>query len=190
MSSSNFCFLTCIQIFQDAGKVVWYSHLLKNFPQFVVIHTVKGSKAEVDVFLELSWHLSAFIWISLVPQLVKNLPAIQETQAWFLGQEDHLEKGRATYSLQYSWAQMVRIHLQCGSLGVSPWVGKIPWRRLPTPVFLPRDFHGQRNLAGYSRRGCKESDMTEQLSLALYTCLEQQVCLPLHNRKYCLKHDA
>ena len=58
MSSSNCCFLTCIQISQEAGKVVWYSHLLKNFPQFVVVHTVKGfdtvNKAEVDVFLELS----------------------------------------------------------------------------------------------------------------------------------------
>ena len=40
MSSSNCCFLTCIQIFQEAGQVVWYFHLLKNFPQFVVIHTV------------------------------------------------------------------------------------------------------------------------------------------------------
>ena len=37
MSSSNCCFLTCIQISQEAGLVVWYSHLLKNFPQFVVI---------------------------------------------------------------------------------------------------------------------------------------------------------
>ena len=57
MFSSNCCFLTCIQISQEAGQVVWYSHLLKNFPQFVVIHTVKGfgivNKAEVDVFLEL-----------------------------------------------------------------------------------------------------------------------------------------
>ena len=42
MSSSNCCFLTCIQIFQEAGQVVWYSHLFKNFPQFVVIHTFKG----------------------------------------------------------------------------------------------------------------------------------------------------
>ena len=58
MSSSICCFLTCIQISQEAGKVVWYSYLLKNFPQFVVIHTVKGfgivSEAEVDVFLEFS----------------------------------------------------------------------------------------------------------------------------------------
>ena len=42
MSGSNCCFLTCIQISQEEGQVVWYSHLLKNFPQFVVIHTVKG----------------------------------------------------------------------------------------------------------------------------------------------------
>src|SRR5574339_143293 len=58
MSSSNCCFLTCIQVSQEAGQVVWYSHLLKNFPQLVVIHTVKGfgivNKAEVDIFLELS----------------------------------------------------------------------------------------------------------------------------------------
>ena len=58
MSSSNYCFLTCIQISQEVGQVVWYSHLLKNFPQFIVIHTVKGfgivNKAEVDVLLELS----------------------------------------------------------------------------------------------------------------------------------------
>ena len=58
MSSSNCCFLTCIQISQEAGQVDCYSHLLKNFPQFVVIQTVKGfgivNKAEVDVFLELS----------------------------------------------------------------------------------------------------------------------------------------
>ena len=58
MSSSNCCFLTCIQISQEAGQVVWYSHLFQNFPQFVVIYTVKGfgivNKSEIDVFLELS----------------------------------------------------------------------------------------------------------------------------------------
>ena len=52
------CFLTCIQASQEAGQVVWYSHLFQNFPQFIVIHTVKGfgivNKAEIDVFLELS----------------------------------------------------------------------------------------------------------------------------------------
>ena len=58
MSSSNFSFLTCIQITQEAGKVLWYSHLFKNFPQFVVIHTVNDfgviNQAEVCVFRELS----------------------------------------------------------------------------------------------------------------------------------------
>ena len=58
MSSSNCCFLTCIQISQEPDQEVWYSHLFKNFPQFLVIYTVKDfdivNKAEVDVFLELS----------------------------------------------------------------------------------------------------------------------------------------
>ena len=57
MSSSNCCFLTCIQISQEADQVVWYSHFFQNFPQFIVIHTVKGfgivNKSEIDVFLEL-----------------------------------------------------------------------------------------------------------------------------------------
>ena len=52
------CFVTCIQVSQKAGQVVWYSHLFQNFPQFILIHTVKGfgivSKAEIDVFLDLS----------------------------------------------------------------------------------------------------------------------------------------
>ena len=52
------CFLTCIQISPKAGQVVWYSHLLKNFPQCVVNHTVKSidivNKAEIDIFLEFS----------------------------------------------------------------------------------------------------------------------------------------
>ena len=67
VSSSNCCFLTCIQVFQEAGPVVWYSHLLQNFPQLVLGIV---NKAEIDVFLELScflmiqWMLA--VW-SLVP---------------------------------------------------------------------------------------------------------------------------
>ena len=59
MSISNCCFQTSIQISQEASQVVWYSHLFQNFPQFTVIHTVKGfgivNEAEIDVFLELSY---------------------------------------------------------------------------------------------------------------------------------------
>ena len=59
MSGSDYCFLTYIQISQEVGKVVWYLHHFKNFPQFIVIHTVKAflgvvNKAEIDGFLELS----------------------------------------------------------------------------------------------------------------------------------------
>ena len=61
MSNSNCCFLTCIHVSQETGKVAWYSHLFQNFPQFVVIHIVKGfgvvNKAELDVFLKLSCFL-------------------------------------------------------------------------------------------------------------------------------------
>ena len=66
MSSSNYCFLACIQISQEAGQVVWYSYLFKNFPQFIVIHIVKGigivSKAEIDDF---SGILLLFEWSSI-----------------------------------------------------------------------------------------------------------------------------
>ena len=58
MTSSTCCFLTCKQISQEAGQVVCYAHLFQNFPQFIVIHTVKGfglvNESEVDAFLELS----------------------------------------------------------------------------------------------------------------------------------------
>ena len=71
MSSSNCCFLTCTRVSQE-GKVVWYSHLFQSFPQFIVIHTVKGfgivNIAEIDVFLELSCLLqykSSITWKSL-----------------------------------------------------------------------------------------------------------------------------
>ena len=63
MSSSNYCFLTHIQVPQEAGQVVWYSHLFQNFPQFVMIHRVKGfgivNKAEIEVFLQLSCFFDA-----------------------------------------------------------------------------------------------------------------------------------
>ena len=74
MSSSKCCFLTCTQISQEAGEVVWYSHLFKNFLLFTVIHTVKDFKvdneAEVDAFLEFSsffydpTNVSSFIFCS------------------------------------------------------------------------------------------------------------------------------
>ena len=77
------CFLTCIQVSQKAGKVVWYSHLFKNFPQFVVIQTVKVSsiinKAEIDVFLEFSW----FFYNSMdVGNLISDSSAFSESSLY------------------------------------------------------------------------------------------------------------
>ena len=64
------------------------------------------------------------------------------------------------------WLRQSRICLQCGRPAFDLWVGKIPWERewQPTPIFLPGEFHGQRNLVGYSSRGHKESDTTERLT--------------------------
>ena len=109
MSSSNCCFLTCIQISQEADQVLGYAHLFKNFPQFIVIHTVKGfgivSKAEIDVFLELShffddpadvgnltYGSSAFsktslnIWNFTVHVLLK--PGLENFEHYFTGMWD------------------------------------------------------------------------------------------------------
>ena len=67
MSDSNSCFLSCKQVSQEAGNVVWYSHLFKNISQFVVIHAVKGfsvvSEAEVDIFgIPLLFLWSSICW--------------------------------------------------------------------------------------------------------------------------------
>ena len=66
------------------------------------------------------------------------------------------------------WLGWHGICLQCRRLRFNPWVRRIPWRRewLPTPVFLPGEFRGQRSLVGYSPWGHEESDMTERLILS------------------------
>ena len=95
--------------------MVWYSHLFQNFPQFIVIHPVKGfgvvNKAEIDVFLELSCLFDDPVDAgnlisgssSLIAQLVKNLPAMLEIWVRSLGWEDPLEKGKASHSSILAW---------------------------------------------------------------------------------------
>ena len=109
MSSSNCCFLTCIQVSQEADQGVQYAHLFLNFPQFIVIHTIKGfglvHKTEVTVFLELSCLFddpadvdnllsgsSAFsksslnIWKSMVHVLLK--PGLENFEHYFASMWD------------------------------------------------------------------------------------------------------
>ena len=116
MSSYNCCFLTCIQVSQEADQVVWYSHFFQNFPQFIVFHTVKGfgivNKAEIDVFMEFSCFFvdpadvgnlisgsSAFsksnlnIWRYMVHILLK--PGLENFEHYF-----------AVYSVQFSRSVM------------------------------------------------------------------------------------
>ena len=136
MSSSNCCFLTCIQISQEAGQLAWYSHLFKTFPQFVVIHTVKGfgvvNKVKVDVFLELSC-------IFVDPTDVGNLISDCSGFSWSTLPEALNCYNLATlYSTPYKTCLFfpkhilrdVIIHLStvhervaCGKNG--PWVGRI-----------------------------------------------------------------
>ena len=73
--------------------------------------------------------------------------------------------------------------LQCRRPGFNSWVRKIPWRRewLPTPIFLPGEFHAQRSLAGYSPWGCKELDRTERLSVSVNLPYETTIwCLNIY----------
>ena len=91
VSGFNCCFLTCIQIPPNAGKVVWYSHLFQNFPQFVVVHAVKGfgivNKAEIDFFFWNSLAFSMIHWMlaiwPLVPLPFLN-PAWTFGSSWFM----------------------------------------------------------------------------------------------------------
>ena len=83
MFSSNCCFLTCAHVSQEAGQVVWYSHLFQNFPQFVVIHTVKGfgivNKAEVDGFLLFLEFTCCFYDLCYVHNLISGSCAFSKT---------------------------------------------------------------------------------------------------------------
>ena len=89
MSSSNCCFLTCIQVSQEAGQVVWYSHLFQNFPQFIVIHTVKGfgivNKAEIGLysvqFSSVQFSRSAMSRLSATPWIAAHQASLSITNS-------------------------------------------------------------------------------------------------------------
>ena len=127
MSGSNYSFLACIQVSQEGGKVVWYSHLFNNFPQFVVIHTVKGfsivSEAEVDVYLKFSCF---FYDPTDVGNLISGFSAFSKSSLniWkFLVHvllKPHLENFEH-YFASVSWVQLcsnLNILWHCLSLGL------------------------------------------------------------------------
>ena len=149
MSSSNCYFLTCILISQEAVKVAWYSHLLKNFPQFVVIHTVQGvtvvNETEIDVFLELFFFFydpmdvgslipcssafsksSLYIGIFLVHVLLK--PSLENFEHYFASMWDECSCAAVVWTLlgtAFLWDPEIPQRLRQNCVWVSPaevWV--------------------------------------------------------------------
>ena len=107
MFSYNCCFLTCIQIFKEAGKVVWYTDLLKNFPQFVVIHTVKG-------FGSSQWSRSRWFSGTLAFSMIQQMLTIWSlvllpflNPAWTSG------RSRFTYCWRLAWRILSITLLAC-----------------------------------------------------------------------------
>ena len=115
MSTSNCCFLACIQISQEAGQVVWYSHFSQNFPQFIVIHTVKGfgivNKAEIDVFLELSCF---FEDPADVGNLISGSSAFSKTSL-------NIRSSRFTYCWSLAWRILSITLLACEMSAIVWW---------------------------------------------------------------------
>ena len=105
MSSSICWFLTCIQISQEAGQMVWYPHLFKNFPPFVVIHTVKGfgtvNKADIDAFAELFCFFDDPTDVSNLVPLLFLKPASTSESSWF------------TYFWSLAWQILSIVFLAC-----------------------------------------------------------------------------
>ena len=131
MSNCNCCFLICIQISQEAGQVVCYSHLFLNFPQFVMIHTAKGfgivNKAEMDVFLELPCFLMSQ-WILAILSLVP-LPFLKP--AWISG------SSQFTYCWSLAWRILSITLLACE---VSAIVHSLSMKWKPLSIFK-MDYH-------------------------------------------------
>ena len=131
IQGSNCCFLTHIQVSQETGNMVWYPHLFKNFPQFVVIHTVKGfgiaNKVEVDVFLELSCF---FYDATDVGNLISGSSAFSNSSLNIWKFSVHVMLKRSLEDFEHNLNSMCRRKWQ------------------PIPVFLPGESRGQRSLVG------------------------------------------
>ena len=113
------------------------------------------------------------LWYLLSPLLERIPPLIFQITSELFRSSPLSVSLFSCWCLLLPWAslmaQMLKICLWCGRPRFSSWVRKIPWRRewLPTPVFLPREFHQQRSLADYSLWGNKELDMAEWLTTTL-----------------------
>ena len=188
MSSSNCCFLTCIQVSQEAGQEVWSSHLFQNFPPFIVIHTVKSfgivNKAEVDDFLELSCFFddladvgnliygpSAFsktslnIWKFMVHELLK--PHLENFEHYFASLWDE-------YNCAVVWTFFGFAFLWDWN---ENWHFPVLWPLLCFPNL--RAYWGQ-NFKASSFRIWNSSAGISSPPLALFVMMLPKACLTLH----------
>ena len=115
MSSSNCCFLICMQISQEAGKVVWYSHFFKNFPQFVVIHTAKGFGIVDKAEMMFSWNSLAFSMIQWMLAIWSLVPLPLLKPAWTS------RSSRFTYCSSPSWRILSTTLLVCKMTWPASW---------------------------------------------------------------------
>ena len=134
MSSCNCCFLICIQISQEADQVVWYSHLLNNFPQFTVIHMVQGfsivNGAEIDIFSGIL--LFFFFFFSMIQRMLAiwslaPLPFLNPS--WMSGSSQFM------YCLSLAWRILSITFIACEMSAIVQW----HWQsQVPTPMELVR----------------------------------------------------
>ena len=141
ISSSNCCFLACIQISQEAGQVVWYSHRFPNFPQFIVIHTVKGfgivNKAEIEVFLELSCFFNdpADVGNLSITLLETNLDSILKSRDITLPTMVHLVKAMVFPVVMYGCESWTIKKTECLRIDAFKL---LCWRRLVRVLWTAR----------------------------------------------------
>ena len=147
MSGPNCCFLTCIQISQEAGKVLWYSHLVKSFPQFVVIHIVEGfgivSKAEVYVFMVFS---SFFDHPTYVGNLISGSSAFSKSSLNIWKFMVHILLKPGLENFEHYFASMwneCNCEVVWTFFGIAllldwneSWTFSVLWPLLPFPYFL------------------------------------------------------
>ena len=126
MSGSYCCFLTCIQVSQEAGNVIWYPHLFKNFAQFVVVYTVKGFSVvieEVNVFLN-SLAFTMIQWMLAIGSLI---PLHFLNPAWTSGISQFM------YCLSLTWRISSITSLACDMTAIV-WCLNIIWHCLSLGV--------------------------------------------------------
>ena len=171
MSSSNCCFLTCTQVSQDKGQVVWCLDLSQDFPQNMCLCSPLSPAQNTCLVIclltscpslssseSLFWPLQAEVLFPFTWSPTEHTAYTVRSSLLFTHSFVHnFLKLWCTWYWTPLVAQMTKNLPAIQETQIQSWVRKIPWKResQPTPVFLPGESHGQRSLAGYCPRGCR-----------------------------------